>query len=110
MLGQVDALSGLTGLPLLGSFHASDVILNSFGLILPALSKNSRNLMSTYVAFVNSQDPNNHGLKDLPHWPTWDPEGKAMFNYRESGTRIIKDDFREKQMSLLNDKGDTYRC
>lgn len=110
LLGQVGALSGLTGLPLLGSFHVSDVVLNSFGLLPPAVSKNSRDLKSTYVSFVNSQDPNNHGLKDLPYWPTWDPEGKAMFNYRESGARIIKDDFREEAMRFMNDNADTYTC
>lgn len=66
--------------------------------------------MSTYIAFVNSEDPNNHGLKDLPQWPTWNPEEKAMFEHRESGPRIIKDDFREKQMDFINNNADTYTC
>lgn len=95
-------MSGLTQFPLLGSFHASDVIFNDFGLIPPALSKNTNNLMPTYIAFVNTGDPNNHGLKNMPKWPTWNPTEKAMFEYRESGPRIIRDDFRETQIDFIN--------
>jgi acetylcholinesterase len=105
VLGQLDLLGDLTDLPLLGSFHASDVAFNSFGLLPPLLSQNSRNIMSTNIAFVNSLDPNNHCL-DLPHWPNWTPYEKAM--YKESGRDIIKDDFREAAMRLLNDNPGTY--
>jgi hypothetical protein len=91
----------------LGSFHASDVTFNSFGLVPPLLSQNSENIMSTNIAFVNSLDPNNHGL-DLPHWPNWTPDEKAMFRYKESGPDIIKDDFREAAMRLVNDNAETY--
>lgn len=101
-------LTNLTNLPVLGSFHVSDVVLNSFGRVPAALSKNTLNIMSTYIAFMNSQDPNNHGLEGLPEWPTWDPEGKAMFKYQESGPVIIKDDYREEQMGFVNRNADTY--
>ena len=95
-------------LPVLGSFHVSDVVLNSFGTIPPTLSKNTLNVMSTYIAFVNSQDPNNHGLQGLPQWPNWTPEGREMFKYQESGPVIIKDDYREKQFEFINGNADTY--
>jgi acetylcholinesterase len=108
VLGQIDLLGGLTNLPVLGSFHASDVAFNSFGFISPLLSQNSRNIMSTNIAFVNSLDPNNHGLKDVPHWPNWTPDAKAMFNFKETGPNIIKDDFREAAMRLVNDNAETY--
>ena len=84
------------------------MVLNDFGLVPASISKNTLNLMSTYIAFVNSLDPNNHGLKNLPHWPTWDPKSKARFRYNESGCTIIKDDFREEQMRFVNERADIY--
>lgn len=110
LLGQVPGglFANLTNLPVLGSFHVSDVVLNSFGLVPPAISKNTLNLMSTYIAFVNTHDPNNHGLKGLPHWPTWDPKNKGMFKYQESGPEIIRDDYRERQMDFVNRNADVY--
>ncbi|KAK4496750.1 hypothetical protein PRZ48_012733 [Zasmidium cellare] len=108
IIGQLAPFASLTGFPLVGSFHASDVILNDFGLIPAAISKNTLNLMSTYISFVNTLDPNNHGLKDLPHWPTWDPQRKAMFKYNESGCSIIRDDYREEQMGFVNENADVY--
>ena len=108
ILGQLPALTSLTGLPVLGSFHVSDVVLNCFGTVPSTISKNTLNLMSTYISFVNTHDPNNHGLAGLPNWPQWDPNGKAMFRYKESGPDIIKDDYRETQMRFINDNGDTY--
>lgn len=110
LLGQSSLLSGLglTNLPLLGSFHVSDVVLYDFGLLPASLSQNTLNLMSTYIAFVNSLDPNNHGLTDLPQWPAWDPEERSMFVYKEDGPVIIKDDYRDTAMSFINDHADVY--
>lgn len=107
ILGQIDLLGGLTNLPVLGSFHASDVAFNSFGLLPPLLSQNSKNIMSTNIAFVNSLDPNNHGLQ-LAKWPKWTPQDKAMFNFKETGPDVIRDDFREEAMRLVNDNAETY--
>lgn len=108
ILGQLGELGGLTGLPLLGSFHVSDVALNSFGTVPPAISRVTRDLMSTYIAFVNSHDPNTHGLQGLPTWPNWTPEGREMFMYKESGAEIIRDDYREEAFRFINDNADTY--
>lgn len=108
ILGQVAPLSSLTGLPLLGSFHASEVLFNAFGSIPAAISKNTLNIMSTFIAFVNTLDPNNHGLGNLPAWPTWDPEAKSLFEFKESGCDIIKDDYREEAMAFVNENADTY--
>jgi acetylcholinesterase len=99
-------LSDLTNIPVLGSFHASDVTLNSFGLLPLALSQNSRNIMSTNIAFVNSFNANDRRL-DLPHWPNWTPDEKGMFRYKESGPDVT-DDFREAAMRLVNDNPDIY--
>lgn len=108
VLGQIAPLSSLTGLPLLGSFHASEVLFNAFGSIPAALSKNTLNIMSTFIAFVNTLDPNDHGLQGLPEWPTWNPQQKSMFRYKESGCDIITDDYREEAMALVNEHPDTY--
>lgn len=108
LLGRAGQLGGLAGLPLLGSFHVSDVALTDFGTIPSALSSNTRDVMSTFIAFVDTLDPNNRGLSDLPKWPQWDPQGKKMFRYKESGADIIKDTFREAAMSFVNDNAETY--
>ncbi|GME62228.1 putative carotenoid ester lipase precursor protein [Neofusicoccum parvum] len=110
LLGQLPLLNnlGLSSLPILGSFHISEVVLNAFGFLPPAISKNSLNIMSTWISFVNNLDPNEHGLADLPHWPTWGLEEKSMFKYNEAGCEIIRDDFRETQMRFINDNAETY--
>jgi hypothetical protein len=43
--------------PVLGSFHASDVTFYDFGTVPDA---NTKNIMDTLIAFVSSLDPNNH--------------------------------------------------
>lgn len=52
----------LQGLPILGTFHASDV-LNVFGLI-PSVPTNE--IQSRYISFANSLNPNVDGYA---HWP-----------------------------------------
>lgn len=49
-------------LPVLGSFHASDVTMNVFAETPATISKNTLNIMSTFISFANTHDPNNHGL------------------------------------------------
>jgi hypothetical protein len=108
VVGAILLVAPLAGLPVLGSFHASDVILNSFGLIPPSVSNLSRNIMSTIIAFVHSLDPNDHGLDDLPEWPEWDGQGKGMYRFREQGCDVVKDDFREKEIGFVNDNAEVY--
>ncbi|KAI5361762.1 putative carboxylesterase, type B, alpha/Beta hydrolase [Septoria linicola] len=60
ILGQLGLLNPtqLNNLPVLGSFHISDVVLNAFGTIPASVSKNSLHIMSSLIQFANTLDPN----------------------------------------------------
>lgn len=102
LLGQLKLLNPtqLNNIPILGSFHISDVVLNAFGTVPAALSKNTLNIMSNLIQFANTLDPNTEGL-DLPHWPKYDPENPKQFQFREDGCKIIGDDYRKGQMDFI---------
>lgn len=70
LLGQIGLLNPLqlNNIPILGSFHISDVVLNAFGTIPALLSKNTLNIMSMLVQFANTHDPNIPNSKE-PVWP-----------------------------------------
>lgn len=101
--------SGLTEIPILGSFHASDVILNWFGTLPGTVSKTSYHLMGTLIAFVNDLNPNDHGMANVPDWPQYDDEQKSTMHWQETGVEIIADDYRQEAMAYLNEIGDSLR-
>jgi acetylcholinesterase len=108
-LGNLVDGSELAAIPLLGSFHASDVILNWFGTLPAALSKNTDHLMGILVSFVHDLDPNNHELSDLPYWPEYNSSSRETIHLVEGNAGIIKDDFREEQIAYINQIGDFLR-
>ncbi|OBR12533.1 Carboxylic ester hydrolase [Colletotrichum higginsianum IMI 349063] len=110
-LGEVTAadyadVGTLEAVPFLGSFHASDVVLNFFGA-LP--SNNSRRMMGALIAFVNRLDPNAHDMEDVPAWPQYDSASRSTMLWRESGAEIVADDYREEAIAYLNEIGDSLR-
>lgn len=109
LLGQIPLISnlGISNLPLLGSFHVSDVTLYTFGLVPAALSKNTLNLMSTIISFATTHDPNNHGL-NLPYWPQYNTDNKTLFRYKEDGPDLIPDTYREEAFDFQNENGDIF--
>lgn len=111
VLGQLDILNPLqlNNIPALGSFHISDVVLNAFGTVPPALSKNSLNIMSSLVQFANTLDPNTQGL-GLPHWPKYNPQDPQQFQFREDGCRLIGDDYRKAQMDFIEANAASLRA
>ncbi|KXH32332.1 sterol esterase carbohydrate esterase family CE10 [Colletotrichum simmondsii] len=98
--------SALEAIPYLGSFHASDVVLNFFGT-LPA--NNSRHLMGTLIAFVNNLDPNKHDMSDVPTWPQYESTSRSTILWGEAGAEIVADDYREEAIAYLNEIGDSLR-
>ena len=102
LLGQISLLNPtqLNDLPVLGSFHISDVALNAFGTIPATLSKNTLNIMSSLITFANNLDPNTQGL-GLPTWPKYNPNAPQQFQFREDGCRIIGDEYRKTQMDFI---------
>ena len=79
------------GTPVLGTFHASD-ILPAFG-ITPGLP--SATIQSYYISFVNNLDPNVGRLPTLPNWPQWGSGGsRSLMHFNALFNEIITDDFR----------------
>lgn len=110
LLGQLELLNPLqlTNIPILGSFHIADVVLNAFGTLPPAISKNSLNIMSSLIQFANTLDPNTKDL-GLPHWPKYDKENPQQFQFREDGCRLIDDAYRKEQMDFLENNAASFR-
>jgi acetylcholinesterase len=109
VLGQVPLLNslGLANLPVLGSFHVSDVTLYAFGTVPATLSQNTLNLMSTIISFATTHDPNNHGL-GLPYWPQYNTANRTLFRYKEDGPDLIPDTYREEAFDFQNENGDAF--
>lgn len=107
-VGELLGDSGLMDIPILGSFHAFDVIFYLFETLPAALSNNVRNIMGTWISFIHNQDPNDHGM-DIPHWPQWDAESKQMYHFQESGPDVMTDTYREEQMGFINEIANTLR-
>lgn len=111
LLGQLSPLNPLqlNNLPILGSFHISDVVLNAFGTIPPSISKNSLNIMSSLITFANKLDPNTQGL-GLPQWPKYNKNAPQQFQFREDGCRLIGDDYRKTQMDFIEQNAAQLRA
>lgn len=99
--------SVLADIPLLGSFHASDVWLNVFGQVPASLSKNTRDRQATMVSFVRNLEPNAHGLA-IPDWPEWTAEKQETYRFKESGPEVVADDYRAERMEYINDHPDAF--
>jgi carboxylesterase type B len=85
------------GTPLLGTFHASDLIQVFFG-ILPNYA--SASFRSYYLSFVNTMDPNEGN--SYPDWPRWSTDKKLLNTYA-TGALFIDDDFRSDTYEWIND-------
>jgi acetylcholinesterase len=108
IVGELLGSTGLTTPPILGSFHAFDALFYLFETIPNAVSHNSLNIMTTVVSFVNHQDPNHHNLK-IPNWPQYDLNAKKSYQFKETGPKIITDDYRQAGTDFFNDNADTLR-
>jgi carboxylesterase type B len=109
--GQISLLNPLrlNDIPILGSFHISDVVLNAFGTVPAAISKNTLHIMSSLIQFANTLDPNVQGL-GLPQWPRYNPQSPRQFQFREDGPRIIGDAYRKAQMDFLENNAAQLRA
>lgn len=104
---QVDSWSYLSsyfsGTPILGTFHASDVLQAFFDLPSAAVAVNIENY---YISFINNLDPNK--APNLLPWPKYDNNQRLLMNFRESALlavdTIIPDTFREASYEALLSK------
>ena len=85
------------GTPILGTFHASDLLQVFYG-ILPNYA--SKAVQDYYFSFVYNLDPNvgNTGLMNWPKWST----GKQLMNFYPLNAVLINDDFRADSMAYIN--------
>jgi carboxylesterase type B len=86
------------GTPILGTFHASDILQVFYG-VLPNYA--SRSIHSFYANFVYNLDPNNASggtsskSKVSESWPRWTAKDRKLINFFWDKSEFIKDDFRE---------------
>jgi acetylcholinesterase len=108
IVGELLGTTGLTNVPVLGSFHAFDALFYLFETIPAALSHNVQNIMSTVVSFVNHQDPNYHNL-NIPKWPQYDLNARKSYQFKETGPKIITDNYRQAGTDFFNNNAGTLR-
>ncbi|KAA8644904.1 hypothetical protein EYZ11_010996 [Aspergillus tanneri] len=84
------------GLPIMGTFHASDILQVFYG-ILPNYA--SRSIHTYYLSFVYDQDPNSR-RGEFMEWPQW-KEGRELMNFHAHSAQLLKDDFRSNAFDLM---------
>jgi carboxylesterase type B len=87
------------GTPILGTFHASDILQVFYGLV-PTYARAST--QAYYVNFIHHLNPNN-GSKDTsgyPHWPAWS-KNRDIVNFQLTKNEIIPDNFRSPSYDFL---------
>ncbi|KAL2270659.1 hypothetical protein VTJ83DRAFT_30 [Remersonia thermophila] len=86
------------GTPIMGTFHASDILQVFFGM-LPNYA--SRSIQSYYANFVYNLDPNNASggtsakSKVAENWPRWTSKDRTLINFFSDKNEYLKDDFRD---------------
>ncbi|KUJ17951.1 cholinesterase [Mollisia scopiformis] len=83
------------GTPILGTFHASD-ILTTYG-ITPDFA--SATIQSFYLSFFNTMDPND-GTVGLPTWPKWS-QGNQLMNFQAVSNTLLADTFRNDSYAFI---------
>jgi acetylcholinesterase len=106
LVGKLLARLKVTNIPILGSFHASDVFFYFFGTIPDTISNNSRHLMGSLVHFVHDLDPNH---SEIPNWPQWDSGNLETMHFQEEGLELITDNYRKEGMDYINQIKDNIR-
>ena len=99
--------SYLYGTPVMGTFHASD-ILYSFGLLGDNIP--TRTIQTNVISFVNKLDPNALGTSSpLISWPQWTPQKPQLLNMKLLSNSLITDDFRKESYDVLRNMKNTLR-
>jgi hypothetical protein len=83
------------GTPVLGMFHASDILM-AYG-ITPGFASSS--IQAYYISFINELYPN-AGSLGLTKWPQW-KEGKQLLNLKSLSNTPLTDDFRSQSYDVL---------
>ena len=74
-------------IPVLGTFHGSDLLL-SYGIV-PGPATTS--IQSYYISFINTMDPNN-GTTGQIEWPQWNA-GQELLHFDVLSNSLLPDNF-----------------
>ncbi|KAJ6781342.1 hypothetical protein PWT90_03462 [Aphanocladium album] len=91
-------------LPVLGTFHASDLLPLFRGIPGGHVSRSSRKY---YLNFLYNLDPN--GDDEFEHWPEWSESRTLLWFETASKNSHMKDDFRSEQFEALLTLGEAAR-
>lgn len=83
------------GIPILGTFHASDILV-TYGYT-PSFA--SESVQTYYISFFNTMDPN-EGTTGLPDWPQWS-QGNQLLQFEAVSNGPIADDFRNASCNFI---------
>lgn len=90
--------------PVLGTFHASDVLATFFSFP-PVLTTPS--ILTYYISFINHLDPNK--IPNIKIWPRYDLESKQLLQFGAVGYGVIEDTFRDESYRYFKDNQDIFR-
>jgi carboxylesterase type B len=101
--------SYLEGMPILGTFHGSDLLEAYFDLPFP-LPTNS--IRCYYIGFINSLNPNefvgNPAALGTIEWPQYSPSAPNLLNFQALANSIIPDTFRESSYEYLGSNANIF--
>lgn len=92
----------LYGTPILGTFHASDILEDYYDLVSPIAADS---IMTYYISFINNLDPNAiTTAAPLIPWPQWtNASGNPqLVNFGAADTTLLSDTFRESSFDVIN--------
>lgn len=92
--------SYLDGVPVLGTFHSSDVTYAFDELDMP-LSVPVESIQTYYISFVNSLDPNMLNRGPLIEWPKYTTSSPQLLQFKASSNGLIPDTFRQAASQYL---------
>ncbi|KAH9893690.1 alpha/beta-hydrolase [Xylariomycetidae sp. FL2044] len=91
------------GTPILGTFHASDILQVFYG-VLPNYASNA--IQTYYISFLYDLDPN--AGNDYMEWPQWG-EGKELMQFWSMTGNLLADDFRADSYDWIASNVDILR-
>jgi carboxylesterase type B len=91
------------GTPVLGTFHASDLLQVFYG-VLP--NSAARSVRGYYFSFIHNLDPNEGS--GLPEWPRWSA-GRQLMGFGANRNEIVGDDFRADSFEFIKENAGVLR-
>jgi carboxylesterase type B len=91
------------GTPILGTFHASDLLQVFYG-VLP--NNAAKTIRGYYYSFIYNLDPNEGN--SFMNWPKWS-ENKKLIDFQANRNQYLDDDFRSDSYQLLKDNVASFR-